>query len=366
MSDQQNHIERLRKEISELETSLSWYRDTFENRRVAGIVKDRFFRAKKKFNKAEGLEGRIADYINNNPVTVRSANKLHSVSIIMLSFNRVEDTRKAVKSIYKNTTVPFELIILDNDSNEDVRAELKQFTEKYKDLRVILETTNLGCAKGRVKASRFAKYDHLLFLDNDIIVSPYYVENLFSLLYSQENVAGVCCKVVFPNGKIQFNGGQMIEDDGYALYSLHDEGLEFDEPATNRFNDCQWIPGGATIWKRSVFEKFGIDEEMKGSFEDNEICYRIRAAGYLLLNSPASIVIHDHFDFKNTIFKKNEAKYYAGRNDQGRILDALLHFYNKHHLIFSFAWKNNPWDMIWNLHSREEVLRFIRENNHKL
>jgi hypothetical protein len=56
---------------------------------------------------------------------------------------------------------------------------------------------------------------------------------------------------------------------------------------------------------------------MKGSFEDNEISYRLTKGGYKLLNSPASIVIHDHYDFKNTQFKQNEAEYLKGATIRG-------------------------------------------------
>lgn len=363
--NQQDRIDKLKLEIKELEKSLIWYKETYEKRRLAGIVKDRL---KIKYNKtnllgANNLEKRIKSYILSNPLTVKSNPKTECVSIIMLSYNRIEDTKKAVESIYKYTSTPFELIILDNNSTDLVRAELTKLPEKYKNLKVILETVNLGCAKGRTKATRYAKYDYLLFLDNDIIVSPYYLENLFSILYKDDAVAGVCCKVVFPDGNIQFNGGKMICEDQYALYSLHHEGISFDDERTNQYIDCEWIPGGATLWRRKIFENFGIDNNMKGSFEDNEVSYRLKNAGYKLCNSPASIVIHDHYDYKSTLFKKNEAEYFAQRNNQVRIKEALLHFYNKHNLIFSFAWKNNPWDIIWNLNSKEQIIHFINENS---
>lgn len=364
MSDQQGRIDKLKNEIGELEKSIVWYKSTYEDRRLAGIVKDRFLNRNKTVKRLAGddLETNIRQYILGNPLTVKKNIRTDKTSIIMLSYNRIEDTKKAIENIYKYTSVPFELIILDNNSADVVKQELKKITREYKNLKVILETRNLGCAKGRTKAARYAQNDYLLFLDNDILVTPYYLENLFSLLYKDEAAAGVCCKVVFPDGKIQFNGGRMVVDDQYALFSLYDEGRDFNDDATNHFIDCEWIPGGATLWKRAVFEKFGIDEGMKGSFEDNEISYRLKSAGFKLLNSPASVVIHDHYEYKNIAFKKKEADYYSQRNNQARIKDALLHFYNKHQLIFSFAWKNNPWDMIWNLNSKEQILQFISEN----
>jgi GT2 family glycosyltransferase len=363
----EGEIARLHTEIQGMKSAIAWYQSTYEKRSLAGIIKDRLLKPARKqkqvnYRKDDSLEGKIHRYVIGNPLTVKTNDVTEPVSIIMLSYNRIEDTVRAVKNIYAYTTSPFELIILDNNSDIKVKKELKEIAAKYDNIKVVLETSNLGCAKGRSKAARFAKHDYLLFLDNDILVSPYYLENLFAVLYRDGSAAGACCKVVFPNGKIQFNGGRMVLDDKYALYSLYDEGFDFDDPATNRFINCEWIPGGATLWRRKIFEKFGIDEKMKGSFEDNEISYRLTKGGYKLLNSPASIVIHDHYDFKNTQFKQSEAEYFKGRNNQSRIQEALLHFYKKHQLIFSFAWKNNPWDVLWKLNSKEQILQFIHEN----
>lgn len=361
-------IKSLIRELNDLEQSLAWYQRTYEYRSLAGVLRDRLGKRSKngkwtkKMIPGSSLEDQIFSFIEINPHTVRTAQVGVRVSIIMLSYNRIEDTKVSVERIQKYTKLPFELIILDNNSGKSVKEELKQITKKYSNVKLILENVNLGCAKGRTKAARFAQYEYLLFLDNDIMVMPYYLETLVAEILKSDNIAAACCKVVFPDGLIQFNGGSMVIDDGYALYSLRDERKAFNDTETNQHYDCEWIPGGATLWRKEVFSRFGIDDEMKGSFEDNEVSYRIKRAGLRLVNAPASIVLHDHFDFKNSKFKQAEAQYFEGRNNKERILSALLRFYSQHGLIFSFAWKNNPWDILWGLDSKESVQKFIREN----
>lgn len=361
-------IRSLIKELSELEESLAWYQRTYEYRSLAGVLKDKLTSSRKggrwarKKLPGNSLEEQIINFIDINPFTVRSIQTNVSVSIIMLSFNRIEDTKASIERIQKYTKVPFELIILDNNSDKKVKEELKQIIKKYSNVRLVLENVNLGCAKGRTKAARFAKYEYLLFLDNDIMVMPHYMEGLVAEVLKSDDVAAACCKVVFPDGLIQFNGGSMVIDDGYALYSLRDERKAFDDVETNHHYECEWIPGGATLWRKEVFDRFGIDDEMRGSFEDNEVSYRIKRAGLRLVNAPSSIVLHDHFDFKNSKFQQAEAQYFEGRNNKERILSALLRFYSQHGLIFSFAWKNNPWDILWGLDSKESIQKFIREN----
>lgn len=357
MENHELEIKRLKQEIKNLEDSLVWYKETYEKRSLLGIIKTKLTQTKEADVKTN-LEGEIINYLKkNHKPKKRKHNK--KVSIIILSLNRFDDTERAIKYIYEFTKVPFEVIILDNNSTNDVKENLKELQLKNRNLKVIFENTNLGCAGGRHKAKQYATGDYVLFLDNDILVLPYYLENLIDRLEEDEKIAGVCCKTVFPDGKIQFNGGAIVFDDDYALFSLKNEGLHFSDEASNNKEECQWIPGGTTIWKKPVLDSFSVDPEMKGAFEDNEVCMRLIRAGYKLVNSPGSIVIHNHFMYKEEEYQNKEQNYYKERNNSERILYALLHFYKKYKLIVSFAWKGNPWDIYFGLQGKEQILDFI-------
>lgn len=359
MEHQEQEINKLKEEISKLEKNLEWYKATYENRSLLGILKSKLSKKKVSVDQLS-LNQQIVDYLKNNHKPAKLKNE-KLVSIIILSLNRFDDTDSAIKNIFQFTKLPFEIIILDNNSTEDVKDKLRKLEKKHINLKVVFENTNLGCAGGRDKAKKYAKGEYVLFLDNDILVFPYYLENLINRLESDPMVAGVCCKTIFPDGKIQFNGGSIIFDDDYALFSLIHDGLDFQNENSNTFIECQWIPGGATIWKKKILENFSVDPEMKGSFEDNEVCLRLINSGYKLLNSPGSIVIHNHFMYKTEEYKKKEEHYYKERNNSDRILYALLHFYKKHKLIVSFAWKGNPWDIYFGLQGKEAIFKFINE-----
>ena len=359
MENHELEIKRLKQEIKNLEDSLVWYKETYEKRSLLGIIKTKLTQHKEPEVKTD-LEREIIRYVkqNHKPKKRKYTKK---VSIIILSLNRFDDTANAISNIYKFTKVPFEVIILDNNSAADVKENLKQLQSKYHHLKVIFEDRNLGCAGGRDKAKQYATGEYVLFLDNDILVLPYYLENLINRLEEDDKIAGACCKTVFPDGKIQFNGGSIVFDDDYALFSLMNEGLHFSDETSNNKEECQWIPGGTTIWKKAVLDNFSVDPQMKGAFEDNEVCLRLIRSGYKLVNSPGSIVIHNHFMYKAEEYQNKEQHYYKERNNAERILYALLHFYQKHQLIVSFAWKGNPWDIYFGLQGKEEILNFIND-----
>jgi len=76
------------------------------------------------------------------------------VSIVMLTFNRLEDTIRSIESIYKYTTLPFELIIFDNASSDPkMKDYLINLKNTRHNVRIIFNEVNLGCSGGRKKRS---------------------------------------------------------------------------------------------------------------------------------------------------------------------------------------------------------------------
>lgn len=253
------------------------------------------------------------------------------ISVVMLTMDRLEDTKKSIKALYQNIKYPFQFIILDNGSKRETIQYLKNLETEKNNVTVIFEKENLGCAGGRRKAFSLAKGDFVLSIDNDIILTPYAIWHLIKTLIDNPKSAGVCCKTVFPNGKIQFNGGRMDIAGRFVKFSLVDGEKYFNEKSTFNNIECDWIPGGATMWKKEIVEKFSIDSEMKGSHEDNDFSITIRKAGFEIYNCPKAIAIHNHIYFNANARK--EKSYIQKRYNKSDILHALTRFYVKHDLI---------------------------------
>jgi len=253
------------------------------------------------------------------------------VSVVMLTMERLDDTKKTIENLYEYVKVPFELVILDNGSGNRTVDYLKKIKKEKDNITIIFEKTNLGCAGGRKKAFSYAKGDYVVSIDNDIIVTPFFLENLIDTLEKNKNAAGVCCKVVYPDGKIQFNGGELSIDEEFISYKLIDNGKKYNDRSTFNYIECDWIPGGATIWRSEILKKYELDIEMRGSHEDAEFSYVLKNAGYQLYNCPKAIVIHNHITF-NKKAKKNK-KYMSARYSRENIAAAIRRFYCKHGLI---------------------------------
>lgn len=109
--------------------------------------------------------------------------KKPTTSIIILSFNNWPFTKTCISSIYQNTLSPeFEVIIVDNASKQETRNSLQKLSEEYENLTVLNNPKNYGFAKANNQGAKLAKGDYLVFLNNDTIVSPGWLEKLLSHL----------------------------------------------------------------------------------------------------------------------------------------------------------------------------------------
>jgi GT2 family glycosyltransferase len=89
------------------------------------------------------------------------------VSILVISYNTRAMTLDCLRSIIAETTVPYELIVLDNASPDGSAAAI---AEAFPDIRLIASGTNLGFAKGNNVAAGEARGKYLLLLNPDTLV----------------------------------------------------------------------------------------------------------------------------------------------------------------------------------------------------
>jgi len=260
------------------------------------------------------------------------------VSILILSLNRLPDTLRCLEALDCHTHVPFELVVLDNASDAPVREALRARLEGRPRTKLVLSDVNLGCAGGRREALRHATGELVVTLD--IEVTPGWLGHLLVRLYESPRNAGACCRVVFPDGTLQFAGGTYEEDGSFIRFGLVANGKRIEDLSTLRELDCGWIPGGATVFRREVYDQVEFATGLQGAYEDNHFSLAVRRAGWNLVNAPLATVWHHHV-IQNRDAAKDE-KYMAARYDRGRLWESVLEFYRLNGLVLEDRdlWRN--------------------------
>lgn len=110
-------------------------------------------------------------YVENG-TTVENVKKIKGkIPILMISYNRLGYTKKAVDSIVENTSWPYELFIFDNGSKAPVRDYLKTL-EGNSNIKIHLHKTNSGLVFPiNTFFKRYQNYRYVAKVDNDTIVS---------------------------------------------------------------------------------------------------------------------------------------------------------------------------------------------------
>jgi GT2 family glycosyltransferase len=266
-------------------------------------------------------------------------------SVVILSMNRTKDIQMCINSLYECTSLPFEVIIFDNGSTDKSTIEyLKSINGNTKSdgngkIKVIFNKTNLGCSGGRKQALKFASGKYIATIDNDIIFTKNWLEHLIKRVESDKKIAAACVKLIYPDGRIQLNGGKMLVEDGYFVYfktiqgsMMRDKkGISWSDPSSNKKRVCDWLPGGAMLMKKAVVKKVEHDDNFKNCFEDYDYSIQIKKKGYKLVNCPQSILIHNHIILRPHLREK-ERTYLKDRWSHVTYFESLLYFLHKNNL----------------------------------
>lgn len=93
------------------------------------------------------------------------------VSIIIPAWNQWEYTKQTLSTLFSKTVWPeYEVIVIDNASEDDTPHGLERFVREERRLCVIRNSQNLGFSGANNQGVETARHEHLMFLNNDMII----------------------------------------------------------------------------------------------------------------------------------------------------------------------------------------------------
>ncbi|MDN4620954.1 methyltransferase domain-containing protein [Paenibacillus sp. PsM32] len=227
-----------------------------------------------------------------------SQSNLRKTSIIILTFNKLEYTQLCIESIRKYTTSgSYEIVVVDNNSNDGTRPWLGEQT----DIITIFNDENLGFPKGCNQGIEVANGDDILLLNNDVIVTEGWLDNLQLCLYNSEDIGAV--------GPVTNNCSyyQSIDVDYKDIASMQVFAKNYNKPDSTKWEQRLKLIGFCMLIKGEVVRKIGILDEIftPGNFEDDDYSYRMMNAGYKLILCKDTFVHH----FRHVTFNDDRSYY---------------------------------------------------------
>ncbi|MBF0676238.1 MAG: glycosyltransferase [Pseudomonas sp.] len=220
------------------------------------------------------------------------------VSIIVPTKDQLPMLLRCITSLLEKTRYPnFEVLIVDNNSETaEARDWLNGVAKMGADkVRVLRYPHPFNYSAINNMAAREARGEYLVLLNNDTaILREDWLEALMN--HGQRPEVGIVgAKLLYPTGQIQHAGvilglrgpadhpfiGAEQTESGYMQRMQVDQNLTA-------------VTAACLLIRKSIYEDVGgLDEEaFKVSYNDVDLCLKVREAGYLTVWTPHSVVMH--------------------------------------------------------------------------
>lgn len=228
--------------------------------------------------------------IENDEITVIEFKDIPNpiVSIIIPVYNKFRYTYACLKSIYKHTDLDKIEVIITDDASTD---ETRHIDRYVKNVKVIKNAQPLGFLKNCNNASKYAKGNYILFLNNDTQVQADWLDWLLKTFNYDKKIGMVGSKLVYPDGRLQEAGGIIWKDGTGWNYGRLDDP---NKPEYNYVKEVDYISGACILIKKELWDEIGgFDERYTPAyFEDTDLAFEIRKRGYKVVYQPKSVVVH--------------------------------------------------------------------------
>jgi GT2 family glycosyltransferase len=207
-------------------------------------------------------------------------------SIVIPVFNRASVTRQCLNALVRELPEDAEVIVVD-DGSRDTTPELLR---SYEDVRVLTHDRNLGFATSCNAGAAAAAAPYVVFLNNDTLPLPGWLDELLAYAEAHERAAMVGSKLVFPNDTIQHAGVVICQDRvPRHVYA----GFPAEHPAVNRSRCFQVVTAACAFVRRDAFDDVGgFDTGFANGYEDVDLCLRLGERGHEIHYCSTSTLYH--------------------------------------------------------------------------
>ena len=210
------------------------------------------------------------------------------VSIIIPVFNQLHFTQACLASLQEHQGAErFEVIVVDDFSIDGTPVAVPQIPG----IVFVRNQSNSGFIASCNHGAEKARGKYLVFLNNDTLVKAGWLTALLDTFAEQPNAGIVGSKLIYPNGRLQEAGGIIWQDGSGWNYGKFDDRQK---PEYNYLRDVDYCSAAALMIPKAIFETVGgFDSRYAPAYyEDTDLAFKVRTAGYRVLYQPLSEVVH--------------------------------------------------------------------------
>lgn len=254
---------------------------------------------------------------------------VNKISLVVLSWNGQKLLEQNLVSVIKATTeysLPSEVIVVDNGSTDGTKEYINN---TYPEVKLVYLSRNMRFTGGNNAGAKAAIGNILIFLNNDVEVTPDFIEPLVEH-FDQLDIFAVGCNILMRG--VRKESGLTR---GYFRRGLLQVKHSWEE--YNKLVPILYASGAAFACDKKKFMELGGFDTVWDPFywEDVDLCYRAWKRGWRVLFEPKSIVYHMHQATNNP---KNFTKFFLELpKERNRYLFIWKNISQPRYLLYHFS-----------------------------
>jgi GT2 family glycosyltransferase len=211
------------------------------------------------------------------------------VSVVIPTFRGLSLLRSCLGGLQAQTLPDHEVIVVDNASDDGTPEFVRG---AFPHVRVVELTANAGFGVAVNAGVGIARGEYVALLNNDAFPNPDWLSELVACARRHPDAASIASKILFRADPSAIDGAGDVLTLALKAYR---RGLG--EPADGRYTEEEQVfsaSGTACLWRAETFRRLGgFDESYFAYYEDVDLGFRARLAGYECWFAPRAVVLHE-------------------------------------------------------------------------
>ena len=223
------------------------------------------------------------------------------ISIVIPTKNQYKVVKRCIESIYaKSTYKNFEIILVDTGSTDQkVLHWYEKLKQQHNNLRIVdWPEQPFSYARSCNEGARQSKGELLVMLNNDTeVITPNWLEQMAGDTQRKE-IGAVGCLLFFPDKyHIQHAGVGVglggVAANSFQMMTLSQPMSQTQHLMINTKHNMSAVTAACLMIRKDLYDEIGgFDEQYRVTYNDVDLCLRLREKGYLNLYTPHIRLLH--------------------------------------------------------------------------
>ncbi len=227
------------------------------------------------------------------------------VTLVVCPRERFSVARESLLSIIGNSGSGYELIYIDAGGPAELSDWLDEQAQ-IRGFRIVRPGHVVTPNEARNAGLRFASSRYVVFIDNDVICAPGWLQSLVNCAEEEQAdlVAPLICHGLPVHSTIHHAGGRLVGDataffsqaagQRQAVDEISLAGQKLAEVATQlKREETESVEFHCVLARRALFDRIGpLDQELLSTREHNDLCLSVAKVGGKIVFEPAAVITY--------------------------------------------------------------------------